>query len=208
MGNLSQFFGGGAFDPNSVPPDCIPGGNYTLHINEAELKATKSGNGHYIEIQLQVIDECQFKGKVLFDRMNIDNPNSQAVAIAQRSLGALGVAAGIPSLDDTSLLRGKVVIGAVKEKDGENSIRTYKAPVQAQAAVPAPAPQYATQTAQTAVQPPVAPVMPAQQQAVSPAVNTAQAVGPAPAPVQPQYVAPAAQQQPSAAPPWARTPQQ
>ena len=146
MADLTQFFGGQGFDPSTVEPDIIPPGDYTIIIAGACIKETKNNNGHFIELQLQVLDEGKFKGKVLWDRLNFDNPNEQAVAIAKRSLGALLVAAGIGDFRDTDMLLQKVVIACVKVKDGiDNSIRTYKTTGQ-------------TQSAPTAV--PVAPAAP------------------------------------------------
>ncbi len=146
MADLTQFFGGQGFDPSTVEPDIIPPGDYTIIVAGACIKETKNNNGHFIELQLQVLDEGKFKGKVLLDRLNFDNPNEQAVAIAKRSLGALLVAAGIGDFRDTDMLLQKVVIACVKVKDGiDNSIRTYKTTGQ-------------TQSAPTAV--PVAPAAP------------------------------------------------
>lgn len=154
MADLTNFFGPQGFDPSTVEPDVIPPGDYTVIIADACIKETKNNNGHFIELQLQVLDEGKFKGKTLWDRLNFDNPNEQAVAIAKRSLGALLVAVGIGEFKDTDMLLQKVVIACVKVKDGvDNSIRTYKTTGQAQSAT-------------TPVAAPVAPVAPVAEQPV------------------------------------------
>jgi hypothetical protein len=176
MGNLSGLFGDQGFDTSSAPPDVVPPNDYLCWIQESTLKPTKAGNGHYIEVTLQIVDECEFKGKLLWDRINIDNPNEKAVQMAQRSLAAIGIAAGISHLSDTSMLQGKFVVAVVKEKDGENNVRTYKVPAQAQAS---PGPQApATPVAPMAPAAPAQPAAPPVQAAPAAAVASAAPVPP------------------------------
>ena len=140
MGDLTQFFGGQSFNPDTVKPDVITPGDYTVVIEVVKIKPTKKQDGHYLEIQLQIIDEGPFKGQKIWDRLNLDNPSEKAVRMAQQSLRALCIAAGLQEMPDTDLLLQKVVTACVKVKDGvENNIRTYKVPGQAQVP-PAPAP--------------------------------------------------------------------
>jgi hypothetical protein len=129
-GDVSQFFGGQAFDPNSVEPAedfaVLPAGDYPVLIEATDVKQTKKKDGHYFEFQFLIMDGPA-KGRKLWDRMNINNPSEKAVAIAQRSLSALvNATIGAVPFNNTDQLLNKACIAVVKVKDGENSIRTYK----------------------------------------------------------------------------------
>ena len=80
------------FDANSVNPatdfEPLPAGKYLAIITDSEMKPTKSGSGNYLELTFQVIDG-PFKGRMLWSRLNLDNPNAQAVQIAQGELSAI-----------------------------------------------------------------------------------------------------------------------
>ena len=211
QGDLSSFFGNAPFDPNSVEPasdfDVIPAGDHPVIIESAQVKPTKAGNGHYFEFQLTILGgPC--KGRKLWDRLNIDNPNPVAVDIAKRSLSALTKSTiGNTPLSNLNQLLRKTCVACVKIKEGENSIRTYKpfadaASVQQQ--------QYNPAQGVNANPPPIQPAPPAvsqpiQQQQVQPQPQQQQA------PPQQQYVqqqpqqqqAPP-QQQPQQQAPWAQ----
>ncbi len=131
QGDLSAFFApqGGAFDTNSVAPQedyqVLPPGDYPVQVEKAEIKATKKGDGHLIELAMVVLDGPA-KGRKLWDRMNIDNPSEKAVEISMRKLAALGQAVGLAAVRDTQEFVGKMCLAAVKVKDNSNEIRTYK----------------------------------------------------------------------------------
>lgn len=79
------------FDATSVEPDAalepLPAGKYPFIIQKAEVKPTKRRDGELLELTLRVIDG-QYKGRVVFDRLNIRNPNQTAVDIAMKRLSA------------------------------------------------------------------------------------------------------------------------
>lgn len=127
MGSFQQFFGEG-FDTESVPPAedfvALPPGKYIVGIDKAEVKTTKAGNGHYLEVVETVLDgPC--KNRKLWDRINIDNPNQQCVEIGLRSLAALGLAIGLTRISASEQLIGQVCVAHVRVKDEQNDIRTY-----------------------------------------------------------------------------------
>lgn len=130
-GDLLDIFGDG-FDTQSVEPQAdfpiVPPGKYSCIIDKAEVKQTKKGDGHYIEIQLSIIGESPYKNRKIWDRINIDNPSSQCVEIGLRCLAALGIAAGVSKITDSAQLVGKIVIAHVKVKDDNNEVRTYSQP--------------------------------------------------------------------------------
>ena len=84
MANLS-------FNAANVSPSVVyaplPAGDYQAIITESETKATKDGQGQYLQLKLQ-IQGGEFSGRVLFDRLNLWNNNQQAQEIAQRALSA------------------------------------------------------------------------------------------------------------------------
>ena len=92
------------FDANTVEPvdsfEPIPAGKYLAVITESEMKPTKSGSGHYLELKFQII-EGEFKGRPLWSRLNLDNPNAQAVRIARGELSAICRAVGVMQPKDS-----------------------------------------------------------------------------------------------------------
>lgn len=129
MANLS------GFDANKVEPskefEPIPAADYKLAITESETKPTKAGTGSYLSLKIQVVDG-EHKGRLLFENLNLDNPNQQAVEIAKGSLSAICRAVGVMTPNDSAELHNKPFIGSVKlekRKDtGEmqNRIKSYK----------------------------------------------------------------------------------
>ena len=152
MANLS-------FNAANVSPSVayapLPAGDYQAIITESETKATKDGQGQYLQLKLQ-IQGGEFAGRVLFDRLNLWNNNQQAQEIAQRALSAICHAVGILQVGDSQELHNRPLIATVKVKpasgnyEANNEIKGYKAaqlaaapafmPPQAQAAPAANAP--------------------------------------------------------------------
>lgn len=128
-------------DPNNVQGDYtpVPPGEYRVMVKDSDMKPTRDNRGNYIQLELEIL-EGEHKGRTLTERLNIDNPNQQAVDIAQRTLNAICVAVGKMSIADTVELHNIPMIAVVKVdppkpyiKDGvempgspSNSIRTYK----------------------------------------------------------------------------------
>ena len=74
------------FNANDVDPttdfDPIPAGKYVAVITASEVKPNKAGTGSYLQFTFQVI-EGEFKNRILWARLNLDNPNETAVKIAR-----------------------------------------------------------------------------------------------------------------------------
>lgn len=92
------------FNANNVDPatdfEPIPAGKYLAVVTNSEMKPTRSGNGQYLELTFQVIDGPH-KGRLLWSRLNLDNPNPQAVQIAQGELSAICRAVGVMQPKDS-----------------------------------------------------------------------------------------------------------
>jgi len=129
----------------------LPADWYKCVITDTEEKPTKAQTGSYLQLSIEVI-EGQHAGRKVFDRLNLKNPNSVAVEIAQRSLSSICRAIDVPNPRDSVELRDKplMVKLAVKPADGQygasNDIKEYSA---ANGATAAPAAAAAVATAAT-----------------------------------------------------------
>ena len=122
------------FDANNVDPasdyEPLPAGKYLVTITNSEMKPTRNGNGHYLELTFQVLDG-QYKGRLLWSRLNLDNPNAQAVQIAQGELSAICRAVGVMRPKDSIEMHNLPLLVTVKCKkrqdtgDIVNEIRGY-----------------------------------------------------------------------------------
>lgn len=152
-----------SFNAANVAPSQVyaplPAGDYNAIITESETKATKDGQGQYLQLKLQ-IQGGEFSGRTLFDRLNLWNNNQQAQEIAQRALSAICHAVGILQVGDSQELHNRPLIATVKVKpasgnyEANNEIKGYKA---AQlSAAPAFVPPQAQPAAPAFAQPPAA----------------------------------------------------
>lgn len=112
------------FNRADVPEDDfepLQPGIYEAMITESEMKATNDGMGAYLQLKIQVDG-----GRVLFERLNLQNKNEKAVEIAYRTLGKICDAIGKTSIKDSNELHNKrfkveveVEKGKPYTKDGE-----------------------------------------------------------------------------------------
>ncbi|MCQ4165107.1 DUF669 domain-containing protein [Tahibacter harae] len=131
----------GFFDPSTVPPQQdftpIPAGEYVAQIVDSEMKATKTNNGQYLNLTYSVLDG-PYKGRLLWTRLNLDNPSAQTVQIAQQQLAAILHAVGLGPINDSAQLHHKPHLirvefvpagrdrkGNIRERDS-NEIRGWK----------------------------------------------------------------------------------
>ena len=122
------------FDANTVDPtsdfEPLPAGKYIAAITDSVMKPTKKGTGHYLELTFQVV-EGQYKGRLVWSRLNLDNPSSQAVQIAQGELSAICRAIGVMQPKDSVELHNLPLLVKVKCKKREdtgdivNEVRGY-----------------------------------------------------------------------------------
>lgn len=124
------------FNANQVAPnvalEAIPSGNYIVMITASQKKPTQAGNGAYIELE-QTIQAGEFKGRKVYDRLNIENPNQQAVQIAYATLSAICHVTGRLNITQTEQLHGVPFMAVViKKKRNDqpdvdtNEIKGYK----------------------------------------------------------------------------------
>ena len=116
----------GSFEP-------VPAGWYIAQIVKSEYKATAAKTGHYLTCQFKIVEPEEHKGRVVFNLMNLDNPNQTAVEIATKELGSLCEACGIDELEDSVELHGIPLAVRLGIQAGnanwppKNVIKEYKA---------------------------------------------------------------------------------
>lgn len=157
-------FNAGQYEPSTGAADVLETGVYSVQIVNSEVKQTKAGNGYMLVLTLSCLDPG-FTGRRLTARLNIQNPNAQAMEIAMRELSAISHVVGILNWTDTQQLHGRPFKVSVEKKERDdkpgsfnNEIKAYmdyagNAPSPAGAAGGQSAPPAAPPTA-----PPAAPV--------------------------------------------------
>lgn len=124
------------FNATDVPPnddfEPIPAGHYLAILTDSEEVETKSGDGTFHKLCFEVQEPAEFKGRKLWDRLNLKNKSAEAVRIAYGTLSALCRAVGVMQPRDTQELHGLPVCVKVKLSkrkdtgDTTNEIAAYK----------------------------------------------------------------------------------
>lgn len=122
------------FDANQVEPttdfEPIPAGKYLSVITESEYKPNKAGTGSYLQFTFEIIDG-EYKGRFLWARLNLENPNETAVKIARAELSAICHAVGVMAPKDSVELHNlplSIKVKCKKRKDTDeitNEIKGY-----------------------------------------------------------------------------------
>ena len=125
----------GDFDADTVEPstgfDPVPAGKYKAVIAASEEKKTKKGDGSYLQLEFVVV-EGEYKNRKLWARLNLNNPNDQAVSIARAELSAICRAVNVRKIKDSSQLHDiplVIRVNAKADDKGEirNEIKGYEA---------------------------------------------------------------------------------
>lgn len=123
------------FDSEKVEPvgsfTPLPVGDYLVIISASERKPTKNGKGEYLQLTYDVIDG-EYKGRKLFDRLNIINENETAQNIAKGTLSAICHVTGVAKpkvseeLHNIPIMVHVVITPAKGEYSEGNVIKEYK----------------------------------------------------------------------------------
>jgi hypothetical protein len=117
----------------------IPAGWYTVKIAASEMKATKDQQGQYLELRMEILDPA-FKGRVVFDRLNLKNKNQSAVDIAKQSLAAICVAVDVLQPRNSEALHGRPLMAKLTQRlyqgEVQNEVKGYKKREQSGPALP------------------------------------------------------------------------
>lgn len=80
------------FDARLVEPsgtfETIPAGQYPAVITDSEMKFTKAGTGQFLQLTFQITDG-PYKNRLVWTRLNLDNPSETATKIARAELSAI-----------------------------------------------------------------------------------------------------------------------
>jgi len=112
------------FNANEVEPSVafepVPAAKYIAAITASEMKATKKGDGSYLELEFTILEgECQ--GRKVWDRLCITHPNQQTVKIARGNLSAICRAVGVMQPKDSVELHNLPLQITVKLKKREDT---------------------------------------------------------------------------------------
>jgi Protein of unknown function (DUF669) len=122
------------FNAEEIEPNAsrepLPAGWYKVVITESEEKPTKAQTGSYLQLTLEVI-EGDHSGRKAFERLNLKNPNAQAVEIAQRTLSGICRAVGVVTPRTSQDLHDKPLMAKIKVTpprdgyDAGNEVQEY-----------------------------------------------------------------------------------
>jgi len=109
----------------------LPADWYRCVITNAEQKPNSKKTGAYLELRIEVIDG-QYQGRLVFDRLNLINPNSVAVDIARRSLASIAQAISVDVKDSVELLDKPLMVKlavrpAENGYEASNEVKGYDA---------------------------------------------------------------------------------
>ena len=108
-------------EPNS-PLTAVPAGTYLVVIESSEKKATRKGDGHYLELVLQVISG-DYSGRKIWDRLNMWNKSKVAAGIAQGMLSSICRSVDTLQPNDSSDLHNKPLLVTVKTEKYEGNLK-------------------------------------------------------------------------------------
>lgn len=114
-------------DP-SVPFEVLPSDKHLVEITKSEMKATKAGDGAYLELEYTVLDGA-FKGRKVWDRLCLNHRTQKTVEIARANLSAVCHAVGVMKPRQSSELHHipfVITVKLKKEKDTDNIYNEVK----------------------------------------------------------------------------------
>lgn len=131
------------FNANTVEPmgdfEPIAAGKYVAIITNSETKPNQSGTGSYLELTFQII-EGEYRNRLLWARLNLDNPSEMAVKIARAQLASICKAVNIPTPQDSAELHNLPLVIGVKikrRKDTDEFVNEVKGFYKRQSSIPA-----------------------------------------------------------------------
>ena len=94
------------FDAGNVPVDdfeALPAGRYKAMILESERKEAKNGSNKFLLLKMVILGG-EYDKRLIWDRLNLWNTNSQAQGIAEKQFSALCHSVGVLQVTDSAQL--------------------------------------------------------------------------------------------------------
>lgn len=124
MAQLGTKFNATEHDTEQRDYENIPDGIYRLEVTKADVAATSKGDGTILKIQYGVIEPEQYKGRIIFGNITLENPSAQAQEIGQKQLASLCRAIGLSEVEDSDELLFQAFVAKVglskQRKVGDN----------------------------------------------------------------------------------------
>lgn len=123
------------FNANEVEPsvgfEAIPAGKYQAVIVDSDMKPNKAGTGEYLQLEFEII-EGEYRNRKVWTRLNLNNPNPDAVRMARADLSAICHAVGVIQPGDSADLHNlplTITVKCRKTPDGDivNEIKGFAA---------------------------------------------------------------------------------
>lgn len=131
MANLGMKFDSSTVEPNVFKP--MPTAWYPIQIVDSEMKPVKDNDKNaYLNLTIEILDG-EFKGRKVWDRLNLYNDNPVTKEIAHKQLSAICRATGVNVLEDSAQLHGIPMMARIFKKaasgdyDETNEVKSYKA---------------------------------------------------------------------------------
>jgi len=109
MAKLSGFNLGEKFNVNEHKElddfSAIPADDYVGKVIESKNVRNKKDTGSYLKLTFE-ITEGEFKGRKLWNNLNLDHTTAEAVEIAERTLATIMKACGKVAIEDSDELHG------------------------------------------------------------------------------------------------------
>ncbi len=121
------------FNANEVEPsvgfEAIPAGKYQAVIVDSDMKPNKAGTGEYLQLEFEII-EGEYKNRKVWTRLNLNNPNADAVRMARADLSAICHAVNVIQPGDSVELHNlplTITVKCRKTPDGDivNEVKGY-----------------------------------------------------------------------------------
>ncbi|MCK5614452.1 DUF669 domain-containing protein [Candidatus Pacearchaeota archaeon] len=124
--------------------EAIPAGEYIAIIESSDYAPNKQGTGKVLSLTYQIVDG-RYKGHKLFNYLNLEHQKENVVAIARKTMNAIGVAVGVrETVKDSGMLhfipmKVDVIVKDDKDYGKKNEIKKHSPVNDQEAAEPAPA---------------------------------------------------------------------
>lgn len=135
MAQLGTKFNSTEYDTEQRDYENLPDGIYALEVTQSEVAATVKGDGTTLKLRYGVIEPDQYKDRIIFGNITLENPNAQAQEIGQKQLASLCRAVGLQEISDSDELhfqRFVAKVGLSKERkvttivNGKPVVKVYE----------------------------------------------------------------------------------